>query len=63
MTSESQKRARDKWNAANVTKVQFSLYPKDAELVEYLNARASVEGKADFLRRLIREDMERNRGE
>lgn len=59
MTTEAQKRARNKWNKENTTHVQFVLSASDAELVEYMKDRASVEGKAAFFRRIMREDMER----
>lgn len=61
MATEAQKRARDKWNKENTTHVQFVLNANDADLVEYMKERAAIEGKAAFFRRIMREDMEKNR--
>ena len=59
MVSDAQKRAKRKWDGENATQVNFTLYPKDRDLIDHVNARAAIEGKAGFFRRLIRQDMEK----
>ena len=58
MVSESQKRAKEKWDRANVKQVKFNLYPSDQELIDHIAERSAVEGKAAFFRRIVRKDME-----
>lgn len=53
----ARKRANEKWNAANTKIVNFRLMTKsDADILAKLD---SVPNKAEYLRRLIREDIAR----
>lgn len=58
MATEAQKRAKKKWDSENAKQVKFTLYPSDQDLIDYVNERSAIEGKAAFFRRLIRKDME-----
>ncbi|MBQ9785079.1 MAG: hypothetical protein IJW29_06230 [Clostridia bacterium] len=42
-----------------MTHVQFDFYRSDQDLIDYMNKRAAIEGKAAFFRRIMREDMEK----
>lgn len=58
MVSEAQKRARDNYRKKEVTRVvRFS--PREADVLAWLDAQPN---KAGYIKRLIREDMERNGG-
>lgn len=61
MASEAQRRATAKYQKHNVTRKAVPLYPTDADLKEWLEARD--EPFATYVKRLIREDMERARGQ
>lgn len=57
--SEAQKRATAKWNSKNQIVRSFAFYPHrdgDMELLAHLD---SQENKSEYIRQLIREDMER----
>ena len=58
MAEESQKRARDKWNAENKKVVSIGFYPTDADLLAHLDRQ---ENKAGYIKGLIRRDMEGGR--
>lgn len=55
MALESQKRAREKWNAQNKKVVSIGFYPVDTDLLDHLNKQ---ENKAGYIKELIRKDME-----
>lgn len=55
--SPAQKRANDKWDAANTRKIMFKFMREtDADILEQLDKQPS---KIAYLRRLIREDIAR----
>lgn len=62
MTSESQKRASAKWDSANVKSVLVKLYPKDADLLAWMDRHGY---RGAWLAGLARREFERerNRGE
>lgn len=55
--SDAQKRANAKYIKQHVKTINVRFYPKDAEVYERAK---SQENASDYIRRLIREDMERN---
>ena len=57
MVSEAQRRANARYNKNNVVRKVVPLYPTDADLKEWLEARD--EPFATYVKRLIRGDMER----
>lgn len=56
--TEAQKRATAKYLKNNVKRVAVAFYPAEAELWEWLEQQPN---KAGYIKRLIREDMERSR--
>ena len=58
MTSEAQKRASANYRKRNVKNVTVAFYPNDREVFEWLDSQG---GRASYIKRLIREDMERAR--
>lgn len=58
MAVDSQKRAREKWNAQNKKVVSIGFYPVDADLLDHLNKQAN---KAGYIKSLIRKDMEESK--
>ena len=44
-----------------VEKVQFELFPADKDIKQRLEEVKQTEGKAAYIRRLIREDIERSK--
>ena len=56
MVSEAQKRASAKYQREKTARKAVVFYPGDAELLEWLNAQGNAQG---YIKRLIREDMER----
>ena len=59
MVSEAQRRANARYNKHSVVRKVVPLYPTDADLKEWLEARD--EPFATYVKRLIREDMARAR--
>ena len=59
MATEAQKRSKKKWDRENVTQVKFDLYPNDQDIIDHINKRVAIEGKAAYFRRLVREDIEK----
>ena len=55
MVSEAQKRADAKYRREKTHQVAIRFYPKDERLWEHLQGQ---ERKAEYIKRLIREDME-----
>ena len=43
-----------------VTKVQFDIYPTEDDIKARLDEKANGEGKATYIKRLIREDIAKN---
>ena len=59
--SEALKRAKAKYKA-KVETLRIELYPTDADIKEKIAERlAAGEGKATYIKRLIREDIEKGR--
>ena len=58
--TEAQKRATAKYLKNNVKRAAVAFYPAEADLWEWLDAQPN---KAGYIKRLIREDMERSRSE
>lgn len=58
MVSEAQRRANAKYNKNNVIRKVVPLYPTDSDLKGWLESRD--EPFATYVKRLIREDMERH---
>lgn len=56
MATDAQRRAAAKWTAENVRHITLKVYPKDADLLEWLDSKESRNG---YIMRLIREDMDR----
>lgn len=60
---ESQKRARKKYNAKykeRIKTIRFELFPTDTDIREHLEAKkAAGEAVATYLKKLIREDMQK----
>ena len=46
-----------------VVKLTIELYPTDEDIKERLEERKANEGKATYIKRLIREDIQRNKKE
>ena len=57
MPTEAQRRATANYRKNNTKAYAMRFYPAEMELWEWLDSRP--EGKAAYLKRLIREDMER----
>lgn len=57
--TEAQRRAALKYVRENVKTKGVAFYPKDADLLEWASAQGAF---ATYVKRLIREDMERHRG-
>lgn len=53
--SEAQKRANEAYRKANVKSFTVKFYPADHDLYEYLQ---TIESKNEYIRQLIRDDME-----
>ena len=56
MTSEAQKRAAAKYAKKNVRRVTIAFSPVDTDIVAHLEKQESMSG---YIKRLVREDMER----
>lgn len=56
MVSEAQKRASEKYRKNNVKQYILKFYPADRELFDYLSSK---ENRSQFLKDLIRADMEK----
>lgn len=54
MTSEAQKRASAKYEASNVKRIVFKMYPNDFDIYEHLKKQPNTN---DYIRQLIRKDM------
>lgn len=62
MITEAQKRAKAKYRSNKVKHFTIELSPADSEVIEHLNSDEIVrEGKATYIKRLIREDIERQK--
>ena len=58
MATEAQRRATERYVKSNVKQVAIKLGPPDRDLLEWLDSQPN---KAGYIKRLIREDMERSR--
>ncbi|MEY8678206.1 hypothetical protein [Granulimonas faecalis] len=58
--SDAQKRAVAKYRKNNVKTVAVAFYPGDADLLGWLGEQ---QNKTGYIKRLIREDMERRAGD
>lgn len=54
--SEAQRRASAKYVRENVTRKMVAFYPSEADLLAFADTRGAF---ATYIKRLIREDMER----
>lgn len=59
MVTEAQKRANAKYMKENTHSYTLAFFPKDQDIWEHLSAQPK---KAEYLRALIRADMERSQG-
>ena len=59
--SEAQKRADQKYRKSKTTGFYMTFFPKDQDIIDHLATIS--EGKAEYIRRLIREDMQKQKGE
>ena len=59
MQTEAQKRAAAKYTKEKVKAFNLRFYPADADIWEWLQAQ---EGKNEYVRSLIRADMEARKG-
>lgn len=57
-TSDAQRRATAKYLREKVKTLSVRFYPSEAEIAEWLDAQPNKQG---YVKRLIREDMERTR--
>lgn len=57
MVTEAQKRASEKYRKKNVKQLSVRFFPADMALYEHAKAQPNTMG---YIKRLIREDMERN---
>ena len=58
MATDAQRRATARSVRANVRQVAIKLGPPDRDILEWLDSQPN---KAGYIKRLIREDMERSR--
>lgn len=58
--SEAQRRASAKYVREHVTRKMVAFYPADSDLLEFADTRGAF---ATYVKRLIREDMERTEKE
>lgn len=54
MTTEAQKRAKNKYRAEKVRTLQIDLYQTEQDIIDKIN---SVEKYSTYIKRLIREDI------
>ena len=57
-TSEAQKRASTNYRKRHVKNVTVAFYPADKEMFEWLDSQG---GRASYIKRLIKEDMEKRK--
>ena len=60
MVSEAQKRANENYRRKNVKAISVRFYPTDYDLYEHAQKQKEGEGVNAYIKRLIREDMERS---
>lgn len=58
MTTEAQKRARDKYNA-KARQLIIRIYPSEPDILQKINEQQ--DGYAPYIKRLIREDIARSK--
>ena len=58
MATEAQKRAAEKYRKKSVKQVIVRFFPTDVDVYEHLHAQENMSG---YIKRLVREDMERQR--
>lgn len=59
--TEAQKRAQEKYDAKATIQYHFKLNRgTDADIIARLNAVAETEGKQGYIKRLIRQDIDRH---
>ena len=56
-TSEAQKRANANYRKRNMKNVTVSFFPADKDIFEHMEQQG---GRSSYIKRLIREDMERS---
>lgn len=57
---ESQKRARDKYNA-KAKRYYLECYPSETDIIEKLEAERDNDGYVKYIKRLIREDIAKSK--
>ena len=60
MPTEAQRRASLKYQKEKTKQIAVRFFPSDMDLYEHVKAQ---DGVAAYIKRLIREDMEREKGE
>lgn len=55
--TEAQKKASAKYQKEKVSKMLLCFYPAESELYEWVKSQGNASG---YIKRLVREDMERN---
>lgn len=58
MQSQAEKKAQANYRKRNVKNVTVAFFPGDADIFEWMDSQG---GRASYIKRLIREDMERNK--
>ncbi len=56
--TEAQRRASLKYTKKSVKQLNIALYPTDQDIIDHLE---KIPKKAEYIRRLIREDIERSK--
>lgn len=59
MVTDAQKRASSRYEKESVKRVTLKFFPADKELYEHIQSKKGGEGINAYIKRLIREDMER----
>ena len=60
--TEAQKRASKKYEA-KAKRIEIRLYPSEQDILDKILQVSSDEGYAPYIKRLIREDIQREKGE
>lgn len=58
--TEAQKRAQKKYDA-KAKQLILRIYPSEQDILKKINEEAEKDGYAPYIKRLIREDIERNK--
>ena len=58
--TEAQKRASKKYDA-KAKRLAIAIFPSEKDILKKINAEAEKDGYAPYIKRLIREDIKRNK--